>query len=407
MAPAKRQRTGQDEDSNDPIDLNTNDTPFGHGLSAVRTACSSLTTSFGTSLPILEEFAVTNLKLHRDIKRRQDTLKSLTEANKPARSIRFKFKLNGSNTIAHTDKFKELESTIDDPIRECQEKLQKAICATQKLEITQRQTEKSETCLSLLCFLAKALIIAKPEFKHVKPIQAIDSALGNVLISPLFVLVTEEESRIMLCHHFNEDIATIFEEELTIPTTQLANLLVTEGYKLLVHPQVQNDEQEEKLDRIRQLKALATSTATNAITEQVSMDLETEPTISAKRLEELIDKKMDAKTKEITATLKNAFGGNTSKASLKNALTAKQGQKASGNKAFTKKNVKDRNSQQKKGNLKPSSKSSPALAANAQAEKSSNAGQNENKTKTGKHVTWKNHRSQRNSQRTSTKSRKK
>ena len=173
-----------------------------------------LTSYFGSSLGFLDDLGIKNLKLFREIKRRKTTAESLQDVTKPARSIRFKFELNGSDKIKDSNKFKELSDLAKSQIQNCQQNLQATLEAMQKLEIESLTKDKMETAMNLIGFLSKAYMIHKPEYTSINPIRAVDKAIAHPSLAPLFLTLTEEAARTYICRFFGEDI-TLFEEEET------------------------------------------------------------------------------------------------------------------------------------------------------------------------------------------------
>lgn len=292
MAPTKRARIDlQDQDQERPNDLEKQETPLQAGLSYIRTATTSLTNTFGTSLPFLQEYSNKNLKYYAELKRRNETLENTKNADKVPRSIWFKFQLNATAELKNTDKFKELEESVLQPILTCQQALQEKIVKSQTLEIKLLEAKKAEHSLSMICYLTKAYAIAKPEFTNVNPVQVIDSTLDNPAVSQLFAGISLEKSRIFLCAFFGEDNDTVFEYTATPPLTNMKLLLINAMHTLMIIPQVKFDDRKTSLDIIAQLQALSLTATKGPITEDTAMALDKEPSLTSKQLEDLIDKK--------------------------------------------------------------------------------------------------------------------
>ena len=324
MAPPKRAKRASEDTLEDPNGLNNKaTTPFGMGLSFIWTAITSLTTSFGTSLPFLSEFAIKNLKLFDEIKKSQTTLDQMTASTLPPRSMRFKFELKNIAEVERTDKFKELAESVKAPIEECQRILKESVVASTKLKLDHLNRKKMDHCLTFLCYLAKAYIIAKPEYKNVKAIRAVDGAVDHVSIASLFQTLTEEESRILMCTFFSEDVDTVFAGDNDIVTQALSNILVADAHRLFIVPQVKYDDQVDHMNSIKQLQALSTSAIKGPATAATAIQMDTEVTIGSKDLDALIDRKIQDKTKALQSALKNLSRGASSSASSNNKLDMK------------------------------------------------------------------------------------
>ena len=383
MAPSKRAKRAAEDTLNNPNDLEPKaTTPFGMGLAFIRTATTSLTTSFGTSLPFLSEFATKNLKLFDEINWNQDTLDQMTVSTVPPRSMRFKFELKTIADVAKTDKFKELADSVKAPIAECQRALKDSVLASTKLKIDHLKKQKMEQCLKFLCFLAQAYIISKPEYKNVKAIRAVDGAVDHVSIASLFETLTEEESRIIMCSFFNDDIDTAFTGDNDVVTIALSNLLVVDAHRLFVVPQTKYDDQAHQVTAIKKLHALSTSAVKGPITETTATAMDTEITIPSKDLETFIDQKINEKTKELQTAVKNLSQGASSSASSNkksDPSNTKPGKPSGGKRQ----NNKSTNNQT---GLKPLLKPSPRYTS--QEKVNGSADDNNNASNKGKSVKW-------------------
>lgn len=317
MAPSKRARIEQ-ENSTPSIPKNpaTKETPLSVGTCFIRTACLSLSTSFGTTLPFLSNFASKNLKMFQEIKQKESTIENLKTSGKYARSIRFKFKLETSAKLLNTDKHKELEAKTKEPLETCQKAFQDIITESREYELTMLQEEKAEHCLRFLCFLVKTYRILKPEMRTCIPIRAVDFAVENPSIKELFLPLDEDKSRTFMCAFFNEDKATVFEQDLNQVTIAVSKILVQETYKLFLLPQTKYIERQKDLEAIKEAQALSTFAITGDITEKTAAAMDTVASTTPEQLKELIDRKVAEKTKALTDALKNYSGGANS-ASLK------------------------------------------------------------------------------------------
>src|SRR5688572_5515244 len=154
MARTKRARIEDDTSPppSPPNDPASKETPHVVGTSFIRTAILALSTSLGTTLPFLLEFASQNLKLFKELKLKQATVENLKIPGKYARSIRFKFKLEASAKLAETEEHKNLEPVIKTSLETCQKEIQETITKSRVLELKLLREEKAEHCLRFLCF---------------------------------------------------------------------------------------------------------------------------------------------------------------------------------------------------------------------------------------------------------------
>ena len=386
MAPTKCAKRAAEEALEEPTDLEIKPTtPFGMGLSFIRTAVSSLTTSFGTSLPFISEYSVKNLKLYDEIKRNQATKEQLETSTVPPRSMRFNFELKTSAEFAKHDKFVELADSVQAPITACQQALKSTVIASATLKLDLLKQKKMEHCIQFICYLVQAYIIAKPEFKVVHPIRAVDRAVGHVSLATLFLTLTEDESRKVMCKFFLEDPATAFEndDDLNAVTTALANILVKDTHQLFVVPENKYEEQNHYVSAIKQLQALSTTAVKGPATEAAALQMDLQATIPDKDLDALIDRKVQAKTKELQQAIKNLSRGATSNASSKtksDANTTSSGN-PSGGRTF-----KRRNNNQKA--LNPSLKATQRYSSAKKEKETEEADAANSATKRRSGVKW-------------------
>ena len=296
--------------------------------------------------------------------------------------MRFNFELKTSAEFSKNEKFLELANSVKDPIATCQQALKSTVIQNATLKIDLLKRKKMEHCVKFLCYMCQAYIIARPEFKDVEPIRAVDGAVGHVSLESILSDLDEDNSRLLMCHFFSEDPNTAFEndEEVNFVTTALINLLVKATHQLFVIPETKFQEHTIQLSALKQLHALSNTAIKTPITEATATQMDVEPTVQAKDLEALIDRKVQARTKELQQAIKNLSRGAISSASSKTNSDARStpNGKASGGKNFKRRN-------HNRTKLQPSLKATPKYTKNQSVDEADDVN---NDSKRKSNVKW-------------------
>ena len=254
--------------------------------------------------------------MHDQIQKKTFTVDHLKEDDTIPRSLQFKFELQVPATSPQA--IQGFQNQCNEALRTSQNAIKQVIVAACTQELQEIQLQQGQLCATFLCNAAKAFLLVNDHYNNANIVAVCAKVMVNPAVSPVFSSL-DTDTRLLELQKWFPDVgednpnADVQGDPSAVALIEFLTKVVE---KCLHLPIKKYNKAKKRCNKLSALHKLNASILVTKKTEDTVMQLDNEPTISPKLLDQMISEKVK---KETARVLKNNTRG-ASSTSLKNKL---------------------------------------------------------------------------------------